>query len=280
MFQSVKQRADQYAFSSFTHLTRADVTDCVPVMKNDRVFMMMNKTDKPEKRIVYWAANDGIALTEALIGLNQPVRVSFVPEAWKALFQRHGFEEEAVLKEYWLQDLERFRDLPQTCSRVGFKEIDEISRISKACKGLSRGFTGEEPEFFSGWIKGSNPNVLDVGASEAAIIGRKQNNHLLGFACVAIYGEKKKETLWIREIAVEPAEQHQGHGLSLMESALKYGCDHQARRAFLMVDAQNQPALSLYEKVGFCCQGDETEISMVYNPSSTVNEDRQRLMKG
>jgi ribosomal protein S18 acetylase RimI-like enzyme len=57
--------------------------------------------------------------------------------------------------------------------------------------------------------------------------------------------------LGIFDIVIDPGQRGQGRGTSLMNALLAWGQNHQAHTAYLQVMCDNEPALRLYEKLGF-----------------------------
>ena len=57
--------------------------------------------------------------------------------------------------------------------------------------------------------------------------------------------------LGIFDIVIDPDYRGQGHGTRLMNALLAWGQGHGARTAYLQVMCNNEPALRLYEKLGF-----------------------------
>lgn len=52
-------------------------------------------------------------------------------------------------------------------------------------------------------------------------------------------------------LAVDPAFRRQGLGMQLVDTCLAWGAEQGARRAYLQVHPENQPAIRLYERAGF-----------------------------
>lgn len=128
-------------------------------------------------------------------------------------------------------------------------ECEMASILSQKCKLQSRGFEGETKAWFKGWLTENN------------VIIRRKDSAIAGFCCVSIYNEGT--TLWIREIAVDPAYQGMGFGKQLMEQAIRYGVENGAVKGFLAADVLNKNAIGLYEKHGFHVKGTDSELQMV-----------------
>lgn len=82
--------------------------------------------------------------------------------------------------------------------------------------------------------------------------------------CVGLYGfESEKGTvLWIREIAVRPQYQKKGIGRLLLEHAILWGQENNAKRSFLACDAENYNAIRLYESFGYRKEDERGQINM------------------
>jgi ribosomal protein S18 acetylase RimI-like enzyme len=57
--------------------------------------------------------------------------------------------------------------------------------------------------------------------------------------------------LGIFDIVIDPDHRGQGHGSRLMEALLGWGVQHGAHTVYLQVMCNNEPALRMYEKLGF-----------------------------
>src|SRR5690606_26229484 len=113
------------------------------------------------------------------------------------------------------------KSLPDTDYETRFATIEdakELSDISLACSGQSRGFFGETREWFVDWLKENE--ILVICA----------NGVIAGFSCVSTYAEGT--TLWIREIAVHPEFQGKGMGRDLMNMSIQYGQSKGAIKSF------------------------------------------------
>lgn len=129
-------------------------------------------------------------------------------------------------------------------------ESERVSQLSKRCAGQSRGFYGEDAARFSKWLDDGNQIILI-----------RDQGQIAGFCCVAVYAEGT--TLWLREIAVEPASQGRGYARRLVEQAISYGIAMGAVKGFLAVDTSNLRAISIYEKYGFAKSNETGELQMV-----------------
>jgi [ribosomal protein S18]-alanine N-acetyltransferase len=78
---------------------------------------------------------------------------------------------------------------------------------------------------------------------------------LVGYVCFWVVFEE----LRMMNLAVAPHVRHRGIGRWLLQQALTMGREQGARRALLEVRISNQPAVALYEYVGFSRSGVRTK---------------------
>jgi [ribosomal protein S18]-alanine N-acetyltransferase len=78
---------------------------------------------------------------------------------------------------------------------------------------------------------------------------------LVGYVCLWVVFEE----LRMMNLAVAPHVRHRGIGRWLLQQALTMGRERGARRALLEVRVSNQPAVALYEYVGFSRSGVRTK---------------------
>lgn len=64
-------------------------------------------------------------------------------------------------------------------------------------------------------------------------------------------GVTQADYLGLFDIIIDPAHRRQGHGERLMLALLNWGIQQRAHAAYLQVTCDNEPALKLYEKLGF-----------------------------
>jgi ribosomal protein S18 acetylase RimI-like enzyme len=261
-----------FSHTSFDYLTHDDLEGCKTVVDDDHAYLMIDLSRENSHHTVHWAANDVHGLKASLCALKQNIQISFVPDEWKETLIESGFRIEAELNDFWRWDMHGCDVWKASCRPIEPAEVTVISAISETCAGQSRGFTARESDEYVSWISGQNPQAIAAGATDAQILVRRDGSDIVGYVCVACYGELEKKTLWIREIAVAPDKQHQGHGRMLFESALAYGCGHGVSRAFLMADVQNDPALRLYADYGFRRREGESETVMTYEPDQTNSQ--------
>lgn len=91
-----------------------------------------------------------------------------------------------------------------------------------------------------------------VSAPSATILLAEEDGELAG-ATIASYDGWRA---YVYHAAVAPTFQRLGVGLALIQEAERYLSNRHARRAFVMVNAQNEPGLALSAAAGFAPAGD------------------------
>lgn len=91
------------------------------------------------------------------------------------------------------------------------------------------------------------------------------NGSVVGY-CVNTLIAGESELLMI---AVHPQQQGKGYGRALMDFLLSWLEQQQAEQWFLDVRASNEPAIALYESIGFCQAG----VRSNYYPAEHGSED-------
>ena len=180
------------------------------------------------------------------------LRLHFVPREYAIRLKELSFSEWGEYVDFWNDNLEYTSDHFENPGEPEFlvkEECEEVSLLSQRCRLQSRGFEGESAEWFMKWL------------DENKVIIWRKDKTIVGFCCVSIYGGGT--TLWIREIAVDPAFQGKGFGKRLMEQAILYGVNNSAVKGFLAADILNENAIGLYRKYDFYIKGTDSELQMI-----------------
>jgi len=249
-FKAMISFAKTCKYSSLNYTDYEDVKES-EVIRNDPSLLLLYEKSNDLSEIQF-AANDLQELLESIDVHNLKGLIKFIPFDAIAQFERHDFEVHCAYQDYSLKDLRQVKSIPDTNYEIRFASIEdakELSDISLACKGQSRGFIGETKEWFIDWFE------------ENEIIVKRSNGKIAGFCCVSIYAEGT--TLWIREIAVHPEFQSNGIGRELMNMAIQYGRSNGAQKSFLAVDLENKNAIRLYEFLGYEAKAGEIEVQML-----------------
>jgi len=155
--------------------------------------------------------------------------------------------------DFWIRELLPEYKFTGNYEYLRDNERYEVTVVSLSCKGQSRGFIGENEQWFREWLKGEEKGQIDLGATDCVVLTHKIDGKTAGISCTCIYGHdwEKGAVVWVRMLAVIPEFQRQGIGRNLLMQTLQYGIEHGAKRAFLAVDLTNANAVKLYENVGF-----------------------------
>ncbi len=249
-FEEIYNKLQNYKYNSLQYTDFEDCPDAVILCNNDELILLQDKSKEPT--MLYFAVNDFMLLVNELESIQDSLRLHFVPREFATELEKLGFVEWAEFADYFNFKL---TDTAATCENAKSpafltqKECKEAALVSKKCALQSRGFEGETEEWFGEWIE------------ENKVLIYRENDSIVGFCCVSIYNEGT--TLWVREIAVDPAYQGTGIGKILMEQAITYGATNGAVKGFLMADILNKNAIGLYEKYGFAAKDTSGELQMI-----------------
>ena len=267
-FAELKQRAMKMKFSSFTYL-EYETAKSYRILKNTNTLILLEGIkEEADIRDLQWAAQRPSAVISAAKSGERETLVTFVPESWKETFLQNGFTEFGILREYWIRSLQAVYEPKTLCEPILLAEAEGAAAVSQSCKLQSREFFGETQESIIVWMTGCDPQAVAGGAQHETVLACRNGSRMVGIVSVAIYGFDKPlgPIVWLREVAVLPECQGEGYGRVLVESALQYGVDHGATRAFLLADDCNTGAIALYRKVGFVASEDDVQIDLVYKP--------------
>lgn len=134
------------------------------------------------------------------------------------------------------------------------------------CRGKSRGFEGETPDWFASWLRGEEAGQIACGCRNPAVLVHRINGGITGISCTATYSHdsEKGAVVWVRELAVHPDFQGKGIGQKLLNQTLQYGLAHRTKRAFLHADTLNASAIHIYTKAGFQPRDGEGQLDMIW----------------
>lgn len=258
-FDRIKAHAADFTQSSFQYAEFEELTDYWLLAEDDGLILLRGYNNEAHTDQCLWAANSVDNLITSLPA-RSPFLLTFVPRAWVPALEAAGLTIRNIWHDYFRPDLDDIPENPDTEFEIlSPDEIDAASEITLECRGQSRGFTGQTPDWLRQWLSGSD------GILNPAILGYRMNGELIGIVCTGLYGgeHEKGPIVWVREVAVKPIHQGKGVGLRLVIQALQYGKRHGARKAFLAVDEENLGAIHLYESLGFIASKEEGEINMV-----------------
>lgn len=267
IFNCVKEKIEKFEYNSLKYTDFDDIKDYEIICDNDNLLAINGFKNKFNMYELLWATNKAESLIDFVkqLKLNKEIYISFVPSQWLDLFRSNNFLEFAVLRDYWMNNL----DFIPNCDKyikLAYSECEQASNVTLSCKEQSREFFGETKEWFEEWI--SNDKSIDSDYKDNCVLIHKEDNYIAGIVCVATYGHDSPRgtVVWIRELAVNPKFQGKGIGRKLLIQALNYGKEHGASRSFLMADDHNINAINLYKNVGYIPSTEIGQLDMIYKP--------------
>ncbi|MFG1930314.1 ribosomal protein S18-alanine N-acetyltransferase [Mycobacterium sp. NPDC048908] len=90
--------------------------------------------------------------------------------------------------------------------------------------------------------------IAELAAEHIRYVAARADDKLVGYAGISRLGRKKPYEYEIHTIGVDPAYQGQGIGRRMMTELLDYASDG---TVFLEVRTDNEPAIALYQSLGF-----------------------------
>ena len=249
-FDVIVEKSKKYKYSSMNYIDYEDCENAEVLYDCDELILLHDKSKTPA--MLYFATDDFESVVKIIADISGKLRLHFVPREFAVELEKLGFIEWGEYVDFWNYNLTntvaRFDNIGEIEYLSG-EECEEASIVSQKCRLQSRGFEGESQEWFTKWL------------TENKVIILRKDSAIVGFCCVSIYNEGT--TLWIREVAVDPAYQGTGLGKKLMEQAIRYGSDNGAIKGFLAADVLNKNAISLYEKYGFHAKDIDGEFQMI-----------------
>lgn len=242
-FDALLEDTKLFAHHSFHYLEHKDLANAEIICRNDDLLLVLDQSENPA--LAYWAADTVDALLKGLAGA--PAALHFVPRDLVPALEKGGFSISAEFADFFLDPLVAVE--AEAPAFLEASRCEEASALLGYCAGQSRGFVGESKKWISDWMEQGN-KILVV----------ERNGAMAGLCFISIYNDGT--TLWVREIAVNPAFQRQGIGELLLRQAFNQGLASGAIKAFLAADIENHNAIRLYERLGFRRRGEETEIQM------------------
>lgn len=258
---------DKYKMYKYNNLKYADEQELENILtykeNDDYIIAFKVLIDKIQ---VYWASKTLddfiVVLTEFISSMKgNKIYIEFIPDNLIDEMRGLGFEVASEYIDLWNNNLDKHRleTSNDNNKKILLRELKqseskEASSLTKTCKGLSRGFYGEDEKTIREWYESENSKVFVA----------QSNNEIVGVSLVNLYGfeSEKGIVLWIRLLAVKPEYQHQGIGRSMLNYSIKWGLDNGAVRSFIATDAKNNNALSLYEDLGYVKDTGRGQINM------------------
>ncbi len=260
IFKVIKESLKNYRFTSLNYTEYEDIKD-YEITSNNKDLILLYGLDKEKNLYEYhFAANKVEDLIRELRKDEDKALITFIPDEWTAALEKNNFKVFALWNDYRNENIEdtiaKTAAFEETAFKVeALKESDaaEISEVTLACRGQSRGFTGQSQEWVKKWIRQEDPWVKGSDAKNCCVLGCRYQDRLVGIICLAAYGYngEKGPILWIRELAVAPEYSGQGIGRALLRAGLSYGKTIGTKRGFLMADECNNHAIRLYNAFSF-----------------------------
>ncbi|WP_425955001.1 ribosomal protein S18-alanine N-acetyltransferase [Xylanimonas sp. McL0601] len=131
-----------------------------------------------------------------------------------------------------------------------FDRVLELERALFGAGAWTYGMLAEELAAWGRWYVVAEPTVPDVVGRAAAgqpSAGRHAPSRVVGYGGLWFDGDVTQ----IMTVGVDPAWQRQGVGRVLMDALIQRSRDMRADAVLLEVRVDNDPALALYEELGF-----------------------------
>lgn len=249
-FDEIIEKAKRFKYSSMNYIDYEGCKNADVLIVSDELILLQDKHKTP--MMLYFSTDNFQLLLDIIKSMQGELRLHFVPREYTPYLEKLGFIE-------WCEWIDFFNyNLAETAASIRdnyiieylyVNECKHASAVSHKCKLQTRGFEGESNKWFEEWL------------SENKVIVIRKNSIIAGYCCVTVYNEGT--TLWIREIAVDPAYQCTGLGKKLMAQAIRYGVENGAVKGFLATDLLNKNAIKLFEKHGFHAKDTAGELQMI-----------------
>ncbi|MCB2214014.1 GNAT family N-acetyltransferase [bacterium] len=259
-FNRLLERSIAFTHTSLQYLEFEDLAEYELIASNDDLLLLRGYDAEARCRHYHWAANKVDKLLAQLPD-DETFLLTFVPPAWVPALQAVGLTIRSQWHDYFRADLADVdASTIDVADLLSLDEVEAAASVTQACRGQSRGFTGQTADWFRQWLTGDG-----TVQTPAVITHRGSDGDIVGIVCTGLYGQnsEKGAVVWIREVALTPAHQGQGIGRRLVAQALSFGKAHGAGRAFLAVDERNLGAIHLYESMDFVASEEPGEINMM-----------------
>ena len=145
------------------------------------------------------------------------------------------------------------------------KNVSSLKTTSPKSSGVTRLATDDDHDasrvdvaaFGAGWCI-DRVGIGDVRSATPRHRARavRANGELISYAISGRDGRNG----YIQRLAVSPAHQHQGHGVSLVTDSLRWMARWRVQRALVNTHTGNDAALALYHRLGFSDLGDRLHV--------------------
>lgn len=265
--QSILERASHFPYHSFLYEQPSKFETVIDL----GAFLGVAEIDQPHKGLrirLFWAANteedlmNGLA--ETIRRLTSQYRsyhlfLEHIPVEFLPALEMTGYLVVSEWVDFWIDDIRELEwelACDATIRPVRPEEYRIVADVTQSCRGLSREFYGEsDAAAVKEW---DDDHDTEIFVAEVA-------GEIIGACFMAHYGfdHPKGSVAWLRELAVDPRYQQQGIGWALAVSGLQWGKSRGAKRSFLATDVENEPAIRLYQALGYRQKEGRGQINVV-----------------
>lgn len=253
--EDLSKKTLNYKFSSFLYESPENAINII----ENKDYLLAAESYQDGIRC-FWACNSIDSLLNGLSELSKKVSgkevmLEFIPQEFIPELEEKGFSIVSQWIDFWIKDLKNQNfDIPLTVEirPLHRDEAEAASKVTKSCKGISRGFYGEDPEFMLEWLDEDDNEIY------AAIM----NDKVVGICLMSTYQGKRGKVAWLRELAVIPEFQYQGIGRSLTKTGLDWGKSLGCDMSFLATDINNTHSINLYKRFGYVPDEGPGQINM------------------
>ena len=262
-YVKIQSRLDDFKYNSLKYTEVEGIKTYDVLYNNEDIILIYGYNPEDKLNQYHWACNEVKFLVDTIKSKDINGLITFVPKEWVNDLKRVGFQIYAVWNDYFTDSIQVL-DGKVEIDKIQAHEYEKVSEVTLACRGQSRGFSGQTTEWVRQWVEGKE-SALPSYAANSTILVKRIGTNIVGAICIATYAHESEKgaILWIREIAVHPDYQRKGIGRELIKQAYQYGKAKGATRAFLMADECNEHAIHLYKSMGFRGCPDEAEINMI-----------------
>lgn len=252
---TIVSKARDYKYHSFEYVTPEKP---ILTIHKDNYLLIAEQEDSQVK--IHWACESLEHLIEGINNLSSKlvghkITLNFIPVEFIQGLENEGCQIKCEFIDFWIKDLQNtLLDIPtkESIRVLNKNETSIASDITRSCKGLSRGFNGENEASILEWLE-NDRNEIFVAL---------ENNQMVGLCMMGSYQNNQTTIAWLRELVVHPNHQRKGIGKALALTGLEWGKNKGATKSFLATDIENYPAITLYEALGFKPASNRGEVQM------------------
>lgn len=247
---AISTKLEQFEHSSMRYIDIEESAHMLLVHESDELILLLEQSVEPHE--IHFATNCFEKLVKMIREEAITGQIKFVQKPYDHALMQHGFKTYSEFQDFFNRRLQTTASNIDVVEPMAYATKDDskiLSKISKSCSGYSRGFYGDDVEWFERWFDEGN-----------TVLVHREKDEIIGICCLSIYAEGT--TLWIRELAVDPRFHRKGIGRKLFEQALVLGAKQNAEKAFLATDVTNIHAIKLYESYGFIAKEGAYELQM------------------